>query len=107
MTRISAALRRKVRREAGDVCEYCRSSAELTGHDFTVDHIAPQSRGVAPVCRICAGVVSGATVSSKRVPRRWTRGLVIWLPFFTQGKTDGLIISGGAVASHGSSAGPR
>jgi len=34
-----------VRRRAHGFCEYCRSSDELTGHDFTVDHIVPQARG--------------------------------------------------------------
>ena len=27
------------------MCEYCHSSDELTGHDFTVDHIVPETRG--------------------------------------------------------------
>jgi 5-methylcytosine-specific restriction endonuclease McrA len=45
MTRISPALRRRVRQRARGLCEYCRSSAELTGHSFTIDHIVPGSRG--------------------------------------------------------------
>jgi hypothetical protein len=44
---VSSVLRRLVRNRAGDCCEYCRSCAELTGHDFTVDHIIPESRGGA------------------------------------------------------------
>lgn len=44
MSRVSPALRRRVRLRARGVCEYCHSSAELTGHDFTVDHILPESR---------------------------------------------------------------
>jgi len=38
-------VRQEVRRRARELCEYCRSSAELTGHDFTVDHIVPEGRG--------------------------------------------------------------
>ncbi len=45
MSRMSAALRRRVRRRARGLCEYCRSCAECTGHEFTLDHIIPESRG--------------------------------------------------------------
>jgi hypothetical protein len=44
MSRVSPALRRRVRARAQGLCEYCRCAAELTGHDFTVDHIVPESR---------------------------------------------------------------
>lgn len=47
MTRVSAALRRRVEQRAIGLCEYCRSCAEYTGHDFTVDHILPESLGGA------------------------------------------------------------
>jgi 5-methylcytosine-specific restriction endonuclease McrA len=43
--KISRTLRRLVRRQAHDTCEYCQSTVELTGQDFTVDHIIPESRG--------------------------------------------------------------
>lgn len=45
MTRVSAALRKRVEQRAIGLCEYCRSCAEYTGHDFTVDHILPTSLG--------------------------------------------------------------
>jgi len=45
MRRFSTALRRRVRLRAQGLCEYCRSSVELTGHDFTVDHTVPVSQG--------------------------------------------------------------
>jgi len=45
MSHVSAALRRAVRRRARGLCEYCRSCPELTGHDFTIDHIVPTSSG--------------------------------------------------------------
>ncbi|TMQ34295.1 MAG: HNH endonuclease [Planctomycetota bacterium] len=45
MSRVSRALRRRVRRRARGLCEYCNSCPELTGHDFTVDHVIPESRG--------------------------------------------------------------
>lgn len=47
MSRASAALRQRVRRRARNLCEYCLSNANLTGHDFTVDHITPESEGGA------------------------------------------------------------
>lgn len=45
MSSVSPALRSRVRRRARGLCEYCRCSEELTGHDFTVDHILPEARG--------------------------------------------------------------
>lgn len=45
MSRISSALRRRVRERARSYCEYCRSYMDYTGHDFTVDHIIPESQG--------------------------------------------------------------
>jgi hypothetical protein len=45
MSRLGAAVRRAVRRRARGFCEYCRSSSELTGHDFTVDHVLPKTSG--------------------------------------------------------------
>lgn len=45
MKRISIALRERVRIRAHDLCEYCRSQVNLTGHDFTIDHITPDSEG--------------------------------------------------------------
>ena len=45
MTKVSMALRRRVEQRALGLCEYCRSCAEYTGHDFTVDHIQPESLG--------------------------------------------------------------
>lgn len=45
MSRIPSALRRLVRLRARSLCEYCRSFMDYTGHEFTVDHIIPQSEG--------------------------------------------------------------
>ena len=45
MIRVSPAVRRRVRRRGRGLCEYCRSCGEYTGHDFTIDHITPESRG--------------------------------------------------------------
>ena len=45
MSRISPALRRRVRERARSYCEYCRSFMDYTGHEFTVDHIIPESQG--------------------------------------------------------------
>lgn len=45
MSRISRVMRERVRRRARNLCEYCLSQMSLTGHDFTVDHITPESEG--------------------------------------------------------------
>jgi 5-methylcytosine-specific restriction endonuclease McrA len=45
MNKISRALRGRVRRRARGFCEYCRSCAELTGHEFMLDHVVPEARG--------------------------------------------------------------
>ena len=47
MSRMPAALRHRVEQRAHGLCEYCRSYSEYTGHDFTVDHILPESLGGA------------------------------------------------------------
>ena len=39
------ALRRRVARRARNLCEYCRTLQDLTGHDFTLDHIQPEALG--------------------------------------------------------------
>lgn len=57
MSRVSAALRERVRRRARNLCEYCRSDTNLTGHDFTIDHITPEAEGGASqfdnICLCC------------------------------------------------------
>lgn len=45
MSRISRALRGRVQRRARGLCEYCHSYEQYTGHEFTVDHVLPASRG--------------------------------------------------------------
>jgi 5-methylcytosine-specific restriction endonuclease McrA len=45
MSRIPALMRRIVRKRARNLCEYCRSVMDYTGHEFTVDHIIPESKG--------------------------------------------------------------
>lgn len=45
MSRVSVVLRARVRRRARNHCEYCLSQMNLTGHDFTIDHITPESEG--------------------------------------------------------------
>jgi hypothetical protein len=45
MTRLPLALQRLLQERARGVCEYCRSSVEVTGQDLTLDHIFPTSRG--------------------------------------------------------------
>ena len=45
MSRLSLAVRRRAQRRARNLCEYCRTLMDLTGHEFTIDHILPEARG--------------------------------------------------------------
>jgi hypothetical protein len=45
MSRLPLALRQAVRERARGLGEYCHSQTDVTGHEFTVDHIFPESRG--------------------------------------------------------------
>lgn len=47
MSRLSSALRRRVRERARRLCEYYHSFMDYTGHEFTVDPIIPESKGGA------------------------------------------------------------
>ena len=57
MSRASFALRERVRVRARNLCEYCHSQMNLTGHDFTIDHITPTAEGgsdhFANLCLCC------------------------------------------------------
>ncbi len=44
-TRLGPEVRANVRDRAGGRCEYCRIEEQWTGHEFTLDHVAPESRG--------------------------------------------------------------
>jgi hypothetical protein len=47
-------VRRVVEDRAAGLCEYCRSSVELTGQRFTIDHIRPVSqRGTHALDNLC------------------------------------------------------
>ena len=45
MGRVRPELRRRVRQRAQNLCEYCRTLMDLTGHEFTIDHILPEAQG--------------------------------------------------------------
>lgn len=59
MSRLPPLARRAVQERARGVCEYCRSSIEITGQEFTVDHIFPGSLGgdddLSNLCFCCYG----------------------------------------------------
>jgi hypothetical protein len=38
-------IRVRVRERARGFCEYCRIEEASTGHEFTLDHVSPESRG--------------------------------------------------------------
>jgi HNH endonuclease len=44
-TRPRTEIRVRVRELAGGFCEYCRIEEATTGHEFTLDHVLPESRG--------------------------------------------------------------
>jgi len=44
-TRFGAEIRANVRERARGCCEYCRVEEQWTGHEFTLDHVAPERRG--------------------------------------------------------------
>ncbi len=44
-TRVGSEVRATVREHARGRCEYCRIDEQWTGHEFTLDHVAPESRG--------------------------------------------------------------
>jgi len=45
MADIPDAMLRRLRREAGPRCGYCRTSSSITGQPLTVEHIIPIARG--------------------------------------------------------------
>jgi hypothetical protein len=47
MSRLPTDLRRRVRQRARNLCEYCHTLMDFTGHEFTIDHIIPESLGGA------------------------------------------------------------
>ena len=57
MSGVPARIRRRIRQRARGMCEYCRSFESNTGHDFTVDHVFPGSKGggsdLANLCLCC------------------------------------------------------
>src|SRR4051794_25173078 len=59
MTRLPPAIRSAVEARAQGLCEYCRSAGEVTGQEFTIDHIVPRSRhgphDPANLCFCCSG----------------------------------------------------
>lgn len=59
---VGTGLRRQVEERARYRCEYCRTSARLTGYELEIDHIIPQAHGGASTadnlclaCRRCNG----------------------------------------------------
>jgi len=43
--RAGTEVRVHVRERARGFCEYCRIEEASTGHEFTLDHVAPERRG--------------------------------------------------------------
>jgi hypothetical protein len=65
-----ADLRAHVRERARGYCEYCRIEETSTGHEFTLDHVTPESQGgpttpenLAYACIKCNVLKSDKTVA--------------------------------------------
>jgi hypothetical protein len=84
MRRLPRPLRRAVQERARGLCEYCRSSMDLTGHEFTVDHIHPVSRGgthdAANLCLCCFWCNSYKQVSTGGTDPRTGREVPLFNP---------------------------
>lgn len=98
--RVPARLRQQVHTRARGVCEYCRGQAQFALQPFSVEHIAPRSRGgpteaenLALACPGCnahkynkvEGVdpVSGELVALHHPRRERWRDHFAWSPDFT------------------------
>jgi hypothetical protein len=57
-----AKTRASVRKRAAGRCEYCRIEEQWTGHEFTLDHVAPKTRGGSSTPENCAFVCMGCNV---------------------------------------------
>jgi 5-methylcytosine-specific restriction endonuclease McrA len=54
--------RMRVRERARGFCEYCRSEEASTGHEFTLDHVSPESRGGPTIAENLAYACIGCNV---------------------------------------------
>lgn len=79
MSRLPADLRRRVRQRARNLCEYCHTLIDFTGHEFTVDHIMPESQGgasdFANLCFCCFWCNSYKQARTKA--RDWRTGRLV------------------------------
>ena len=64
--RPATELRVRVRERARGFCEYCRIEESFTGHEFTLDHVAPQSRGGATTLNNLAYACIGCNVRKSK-----------------------------------------
>jgi HNH endonuclease len=84
MSRVSGALFNRVRLRARDLCEYCRSNSDYTGHDFTVDHITPEAEGGTDdfenLCLCCFWCNSFKKVLTRHTDPRTKRRVLLFNP---------------------------
>jgi hypothetical protein len=82
--RLPPALREAVLRRARGLCEYCHSQASLTGHEFTIDHIFPGSRGglddLENLCCCCSECNSHKQVRTEATDPRTGRVVSLFNP---------------------------
>src|SRR5688500_17191015 len=83
-THLSAALVRRVRQRAGEVCEYCRLPQSSQEAAFHADHIQPLAAGgataeenLALACVTCSSKKAARTHA--RSPTARSAGVVIWI----------------------------
>jgi hypothetical protein len=84
MSRLPPPARRAVRERARGLCEYCRCSEELTGHECTIDHILPEARGgtddASNLCLCCFWCNSYKQVMAEALDSRTGRIVPLFNP---------------------------
>lgn len=84
MSPIPQALRRRVRRRARGLCEYCHTCEEYTGHEFTVDHVMPGARGGSThfdnLCWCCFWCNNYKQARTEAVDRRTRQVVALFNP---------------------------
>jgi hypothetical protein len=84
VSRLPPSVRQAVEEQAAGLCEYCRSSVELTGQAFTIDHILPTSRrGVDDpenLCFCCFECNNYKHVSTTAIDARTGRSVPLYNP---------------------------
>src|SRR5687768_1653760 len=84
MSRLPLPLRGVVQERARGLCEYCHSQSDVTGHEFTVDHILPTAHGgtdeIDNLCFACSGCNTYKQVRVEATDPRTVRVVPLFNP---------------------------